>query len=65
MGRTVTEEEILYHEGRAKMRKKDHEHIAAFKQSIWQVRALLFYGEVERGAIEITLSRIFEGKVKD
>ena len=45
-GRTLSEEEILYHEGRITMKKKMKNLIAKFKQCIWQTRAKLYYGEI-------------------
>ena len=62
IGRTLSEEEIFYHEGRIKMRKKDHMNIAAFKQTVWQVRAKLYHGEIKQHEIRDTLSQILRLK---
>ena len=64
-GRTLSEEEILYHEGRVKMKKKSQNIIAAFKQTIWQVRAKLYYNEIDFREIECTLKYNFSSKVND
>lgn len=48
MSRTLTEEEILYHEGRTKWKKKANNLIAQYKYSIWISRAKLYYGEIKR-----------------
>ena len=55
VGRTLSEEAIIFHEGRIKMKKKDHENITIMKQTIWQVRAMLYYGEIKPSEIENTL----------
>lgn len=46
--RTLSEEEILYHEGRVKMIKKANELIASYKNVIWATRARLYYGEITK-----------------
>lgn len=59
--RTLTEEQILYHEGRSKMRKKQNEVIALYKHCIWITRAKLFYGTINRNQITDTLKYMYEG----
>ena len=62
-GRTLSEEEIMYHEGRITMKKKEQNIIAAFKQSVWQTRAKLYYGEIKNIEIEDTLQYILSSKL--
>lgn len=45
--RTLGEEEILFHEGRLKMRQKMNEMVAAYKHSIWITRGKLYHGEIK------------------
>lgn len=64
IGRTLTEELILYHEGYKGMKKKERNAIAAFKQTIWQVRAKLYSGDI-KGTMQIktTMDHIFKSKI--
>ena len=55
-GRTLSEEEILYHEGRIKMLKKASRLISVYKHVIWSVRAKLYYGEIDK---EDIMSELF------
>jgi hypothetical protein len=63
-GRTLGEEEILFHEGRTKMKKKANMIIAAFKQSIWQARARLFYGQINKSQLKVDMERLLTSKCK-
>lgn len=47
LGKTLSEMEIIYHEGRAKFKKKSKNMIAIYKQVIWQIRAKIYYGELK------------------
>lgn len=58
--RTLSEEEILYHECRVKMKRRCHELISQYKMTIWSVRAKLYYGEVKKSEIDVILASIFE-----
>ena len=64
IGRTISEEEIIYHEGRHKMRKKDNYLLSSFKHAIWIVRGLLYYGEIKPSEIENSVLNIFKVKSK-
>lgn len=46
--RTLSEEEILFHEGRIKFKKKSNALIAQYKHIIWTSRAKLYHGELTR-----------------
>jgi exonuclease III len=63
-GRTLGEEEIIFHEGRIKMKKKENRIVAAFKQSIWQARAKLYYGEICQNQLKTDIERLFNSKCK-
>ena len=63
--RTLGEEEILYHEGRVKMRKKARTLIGNYKHSIWITRALCFYGEIETiPEIKAKMTHLYNSKCK-
>ena len=64
--RTLGEEEILFHEGRLKMRNKHlSESVAAFKHAIWKTRAKLFYGAILTEAeVQTTLYSLLLDSVK-
>ena len=62
IGKTLSEEELLYHEGNQKMRKKVHFCISDFKQTIWIIRALLYYGEIKQNELEISMLNMFKLK---
>jgi len=64
LGRTISEEEMIYHEGRAKMKKREKNMIAALKQTIWQIRAKLFYGEIRNNDICSHLKMTFQSKLE-
>ena len=57
---TLSEEEILYHEGRIKSKKKDNRLVATYKHSIWICRALLYYGEVTEFEITDSILAVFK-----
>ena len=62
-GRTLGEEEILYHEGTVKMRKKDSEKIGLFKHSIWIVRGLRYYGQIQNDEeVKTKLRHLYSSK---
>ena len=62
-GRTLSEEEIFYHEGRMKMRKKDSEKVASYKHSIWRVRAARYYGQIQDDReLKIRLIQAYKSK---
>jgi hypothetical protein len=63
-GKSLGEEEIIYHEGRIKMKKKENIIVSAFKQSIWQTRARLFYGEITKNQVQNDMERLFDSKCK-
>jgi hypothetical protein len=63
-GKSLGEEEIIYHEGRIKMKKKENIIVSAFKQSIWQTRARLFYGEITKNQVQNDMERLFNSKCK-
>lgn len=44
--RTLGEEEILFHEGRLKMKKKANETVAAYLHAIWRTKGKLFHGSI-------------------
>lgn len=62
-GRTLSEEEMLYHEGRIKMRKKLKNAIASYKQTIWQFRAKLYFREIQLENVKSQLKVTFEAKL--
>lgn len=62
--RTLSEEEILYHEGRIKSKKKEKKLIAIYKHTIWTIRAKLYYGEITRNDIKDSLKHLFESRIK-
>ena len=63
--RTLGEEEILYHEGRVKMRKKARTLIGNYKHSIWITRALCFYGKIETTPeIKAKMTHLYNSKCK-
>ena len=65
-GRTLSEEEIIYHEGRTKMKKKLRDLIASYKQNIWQIRAQIYHGELTSTLeIQNALKYGLESKTKD
>lgn len=49
--RTLSEEQILYHEGRSKMKKKENHWIAMYKHTIWTSRAKLYHGEINQSGL--------------
>lgn len=57
------EEEILFHEGRTKMRLKANRIIAAYKQSIWQARAMLYYGTTDKHNLKTVMERLLSSKI--
>jgi len=60
--KTVGEEEILYHEGRIKWKKKISEIVAAYCHSIWISRAKLYYGNItSEQDVKSTMKAIFFG----
>jgi hypothetical protein len=63
-GRTHGVEEITFHERRIKMKKKENRIVAAYKQSIWQDRAKLYYGEICQNQIKTDIERLFNSKCK-
>ena len=63
-GKTLSEEEIIYHVGHIKMKKKANELIAIYKHAIWTTRALLYYGEICRQDLRETMTAIFRQKTK-
>lgn len=63
--RTLSQEEILFHEGRVKWRKKANESIGAYKQAIWFTRAKLYYGNIaSETETKDTMRAIFLDKVR-
>ena len=61
--RTLSEEEILYHEGRLKERKKLRGYVAYYKQTIWQSRALIYYGHISgQRKIKATMLSMYKSK---
>ena len=63
-GRTLSEEEIIYHEGRIKMKKKPNRLVALYKHVIWTTRAKLYYGEIDVKNINATLTSTFSNRMK-
>ena len=63
MARTLSEEEILYHEGRIKMKKKASTLISIYKHSIWICRAKLYYDEIKRKDLHSTLQSLMKQKI--
>ena len=59
---TLGEREILYHEGRIKMKKKENNMVAAFKHTILITHAKLYYGNITVQEIKDTLTAIFVSK---
>ena len=64
VGRRTNEEEILYHEGRAKMKKKVNDAIAAYKHSIWTGRAMKYTGEITDTQVETVIQKLFTSKIE-
>lgn len=61
VGRTPTEEEMIYYESlRGKMKKKEKTAIASLKKTIWEVRAKIYYGDITgEQSIKENLERIY------
>ena len=64
IGRTLSEEELIYHEGNQKMRKKENQYVSDFKQTVWTIRALKYYGEVAQQEIESSMVAMLKLKMK-
>lgn len=63
--RTLGEREILFHEFRIKMKRKDHMILVAYKSSIWQTRGLLYYGHIHSpNEIRMKMMELFLSKLK-
>ena len=64
-GRTLSEEEIIFHEGIVKMRKKDRTLISLYKHTIWIIRALKYYGQIHDGQdIRNKLLHMYRSKIQ-
>jgi hypothetical protein len=62
-GKSLSEEEILYHEGRTKMKKKVNATIAEYKHVIWITRAKIYYGETNKKDMEREMQIMFQSRM--
>lgn len=62
--KTLTTEEMIFHEGATKSDRKANKLIAAYKHSIWVARAKLYYGEITRHELRDVMLALLKQKSK-
>lgn len=64
-GRSLGEEEILFHEGRIKMKKKSFKIVTAYKHTIWITRGKKYYENItDEVQLKTILRLLFHDKIK-